>query len=278
MRIVNQECVHELFEAQVGRVPLAVAVAQEKRKLTYAELNRRANQLAHYLRGLGVRPETRVGICTERNLEMMVGLLAVLKAGGAYVPMDPAYPAERLQYMLEDSAPLVLLTEDHLRGTLPVVSQRTMVLDLGNDIAWREQPQVNLERETVGLRPDHLAYVIYTSGSTGKPKGVMIEHRNLSNYLRWSDRAYYQQPGGGSPAVHSIGFDGLVTTLFGPLVAGQTLTLLPQGSEMECLAQLCSSGSLVHTLIKVTPSHLKLFNELIAADGNCAPTATLMIG
>ena len=126
------------------------------------------------------------------------------------------------------------------------------VLDLNESAAWSALPETNLESDEVGLAAHHLAYVIYTSGSTGKPKGVMIEHRNLSNYLCWSDAEYYRPQGHGSPAVHSIGFDGLVTTLFGPLVAGQTLTLLPHGQEMERLAAQCSGEDEVYTLVKVT--------------------------
>ena len=149
-------------------------------ELSYAELNRRANQLAHYLRGLGVKPDARVAICVERGLEMIVGLLAVLKAGGAYVPLDPAYPAQRLSYMLEDSGPAVLLTQGHLEELFPEVRDRLPMIDLAAEAPpWREQPETNPERAGVGLTPEHLAYVIYTSGSTGMPKGVMIEHRNL---------------------------------------------------------------------------------------------------
>src|SRR5258708_10193031 len=278
VELVGELCMHELFEAQVRRVSQTAAVAQDGRELTYAELNRRADQLAHHLQQLGVRPDARVAVCTERSLEMMVGILAVLKAGGAYVPVDPTYPAERLQFMLQDCAPVVLLTAGHLRPTLPAISDAVPVLDL-TDVAgeWMQQPDTNLGRETIGLTMHNLAYVIYTSGSTGVPKGVMIEHRNLANYLRWSDRAYYQKTGDGSPAIHSIGFDGLITTLFGPFVAGQTLHLLPQGAEMESLAELCSSGDIKYTLVKVTPSHLKLWNELVLPHAEPAPPLALMM-
>ena len=272
------EYVHELFEAQVRRVPQAIALVQEERELTYADLNRRANELAHYLRSLGVKPETRVAICTERSLEMMIGVMAVLKAGGAYVPMDPVYPAERLQFLLQDSAPLLLLTESRLHKTLPPVPDTVMVLELDDDALWRERPQTNIERDVTGLAPHNLAYVIYTSGSTGVPKGAMIEHRNLSNYLRWCENAYYRNASGGSPAALSISFDGLITTLFGPLVAGQPLALPPQGVEIEHLAQMCSTDSSPYALVKITPSQLKLLNQLIAEDGYNAPTATLMTG
>ena len=154
-------------------------------QLSYGELNRRANQLAHYLRELGVKPDERVAICVERSLEMIVGLLGVLKAGGAYVPLDPAYPVERLRFMLEDSAaggaadaePSAESCSTELEDALPV-------LDLDDShVAWQQQPESNPD-PAIGLTPSHLAYVIYTSGSTGTPKGVMVEHRALCNLSR----------------------------------------------------------------------------------------------
>ena len=273
-----QKCIHELFEEQVERTPDAVAVVHEERELSYGELNARANQLAHYLRELGVKPDGRVAICVERGLEMVVGLLAVLKAGGAYVPLDPAYPADRLNYMLEDSTPAVLLTQGRLRGIFEELSLSLPMLDLDSPApGWREQPESDPSRTNIGLTPAHLAYVIYTSGSTGVPKGVMVEHRSLTNYLVWVDKTYYHQMGSGSPMIHSIGFDGVITTLFGPIIAGQTLTLLPRGREMDVLGQAGSSDAVPYTLIKLTPSHLKLLNRVISRDGK-APTRTLMIG
>jgi amino acid adenylation domain-containing protein len=287
----GDECMHELFEAQVFKSPHAVAVRYEGKEITYAELNRRANRLAHYLRDLGVKPDTRVAICMERKPEMIVAILAVLKAGGAYVPMDPVYPQDRLRYMLEDSEPRVLLTQRLIQKRFAGIKKELPVLCLtdenstNEDFALQNQPHTNLARAVTGLASRHLAYVIYTSGSTGSPKGVMIEHRNLSNYLRWADDAYYRRHGfkeafntNGSPAIHSIGFDGLVTTLFGPLIAGETLDLLPQGIEMDILGQMCSSNNFQYTLIKVTPSHLKLLNRAISEDGSKAPTRALMIG
>ena len=194
------KCVHELFEEQVRKTPDAVAVVFEEDSLSYKELNRRANQLAHYLRELGVRPDARVAICVERSLEMMVALLGVLKAGGAYVPLDPAYPEERLRHMLEDSAPTALLTQGHLQGLFAGCRETLPVINLRADAApWRDQPETNLDAFSMGLSSQCLAYVIYTSGSTGLPKGVMVAHRNLSNYLRWADDVYYRQPGCGSP-------------------------------------------------------------------------------
>jgi amino acid adenylation domain-containing protein len=175
-------CLHALIERQVERTPGATALVFEGERLTFAELNARANRLAHHLRSLGVGPDARVGLCVERSLEMMVGLLAVLKAGGAYVPLDPAYPAERLAYMLADSAPAVVLSQARLRERIG--STGTPVLELDADAsAWAHRPAT--DPEPGALTPEHLAYVIYTSGSTGRPKGVGVPHRAVVNALRW---------------------------------------------------------------------------------------------
>src|SRR5882762_4828612 len=274
----KEKCIQEVFEEQVEKNPEAVAVVYEEEQLTYGELNRRANRLGHYLRELGVRPDGRVGICVERSLEMVVGLLGILKAGGAYVPLDPGYPEERLRYMLEDSSPTVVLTQGHLMKLFSGLSESIPVIDLAEAAEWGEHPEINLQRAAVGLISKHLAYVIYTSGSTGMPKGVMVEHANVTNYLLWADDAYYHRAGSGSPAIHSIGFDGIVTTFFGPIIAGQTLALLPQGTEMEALARLSSPETVPFTLVKVTPSHLKLLNRAFSASQHSAPTRILMIG
>ncbi len=275
----NQECLHELFERRVSKTPEAVALTSGDASMTYAALNRASNRLAHYLRELGVKPDSRVGLCVERGLEMMVGLFGVLKAGGAYVPMDPAYPIERLQFILEDSAPVVLLTQRHLQGLFSELRKGLVVIEITDASSeWREQPESNPDRLSVGFSARNLAYVIYTSGSTGKPKGVMVEHCNVCNYVRWADEKYYRVAGAGSPAVHSIGFDGLVTTLYGPILAGQTLALPSRGTEMESIAQMCSSDASAYTLVKLTPSHLKLLNQTLPAESKKAPTQALMLG
>ncbi|HEX9936150.1 MAG TPA: condensation domain-containing protein, partial [Longimicrobium sp.] len=175
-------CLHELFEAQAARTPDATALVFEGEPLSYAELNARANRLAHHLRSLGVGPDARVGLCVERSLEMMVGLLAVLKAGGAYVPLDPAYPADRVAYMLADSGPAVVLSQRRLRDRIGSTGAPVLELDEAEP-AWSDRPATNPERGT--LTPEHLAYVIYTSGSTGRPKGVGVPHRAVINALSW---------------------------------------------------------------------------------------------
>ena len=179
----SDKCIHELFEEQVHRTPEAVAVVFEDAALSYEELNLRANQLAHYLRELGVVPDARVAICVERGFEMIVGLLAVLKAGGAYVPLDPSYPAERLHFMLKDSAPVALLAQSHLLDLLPGLGNGLPIVELDSAALWQNQPHTDPHPVSIGLTPEHLAYVIYTSGSTGMPKGVMVQHRGLVNRL-----------------------------------------------------------------------------------------------
>ena len=180
----SDKCVHELFEEQAEKTPEAVAVVYEDEQLSYGELNRRANQLAHYLRELGVKPDDRVALCLERSLEMVVALLAVLKAGGAYVPLDPDYPPERLRFMLEDSQPVVLLTQSHLRELFNQLEDALPVLDLDDSTPWQQQPESNPDPAAIGLTPSHLAYVIYTSGSTGLPKGVCVMHRGSLQFGR----------------------------------------------------------------------------------------------
>src|SRR5262249_41398753 len=165
-----------LFEAQASGTPDAVAVEFEGERLTYGELNARANRLAHHLIGLGVKPDSLVALCVERSLEMVIGLLAILKAGGAYVPLDPAYPAARLLFMLEDSGPVALVTGGAGSAVLAGQPLAVPVIDLGDADRWAHKPAVNPDCAALGLNPRHLAYVIYTSGSTGVPKGVMVPH------------------------------------------------------------------------------------------------------
>ncbi|WP_414574322.1 AMP-binding protein, partial [Nostoc sp. CCY 9925] len=163
-------CIHQLFEAQVERTPDAVAIVYENEQLSYQELNSRANQLAHYLQTLGIGPEVRVGLCVERSLLMMVGLLGILKAGAAYVPLDPAYPEERLAFMLEDSQSYILLTQQELVTRLPNYSGQVLCLDMD----WENIAQSSEDNYASEVTTNNLVYVIYTSGSTGKPKGVMV--------------------------------------------------------------------------------------------------------
>ena len=210
------QCVHHLFEEQVERTPHRVAVAFEEEELSYLELNRRANLLAHHLRSMGVGPEARVGICVRRSLQMMIALLAIHKAGGAYVPLDPNYPAERLEFMLEDSTATVLITEAALSTKLPFAAERTVLVE--NFFAQPQNQEFEKNPES-GATPENPAYVIYTSGSTGKPKGVVVLHRNLANFFTAMDERIGTEPGVWL-AVTSISFDISVLELFWSLTRG----------------------------------------------------------
>jgi amino acid adenylation domain-containing protein len=256
------KCVHELFEEQVARTPDASAVVCEGQEISYAELNRRSNQLAHYLRELGVGPDARVAVCLERSFEMVVALMAVLKAGGAYVPLDPAYPVERLRFMLEDSEPLALLTQRHLTGLFSGIGGKVPVLDLtAASAAWSSHPVTNPALQAVGLRPEHLAYVIYTSGSTGNPKGVLVHHRGVVNRLVWMQHAYGLEPGEAVLQKTPFGFDVSVWEFFWTLQTGAKLVMArPEGHK--------DPGYLVETIRrnKITtmhfvPSMLQIFLE-----------------
>ncbi|UYK86711.1 amino acid adenylation domain-containing protein [Xanthomonas sacchari] len=214
---------HTRFEAQAAMSPDAVALEYGQERVTYAQLDARANRVAHRLRAEGVGPEVLVAICVPRSIEMVVGLLAVLKAGGAYVPLDPAYPHERLAYVLEDSAPLLLLTVHSLDGHLPVTPVPMLWLD---DVAeWAELPIQDLPPQQ--LAPEHLAYVIYTSGSTGRPKGVMITHANVSSMIHMHVRTCALGANDRALQFSTFAFDASVEEIFGPLSVGATLVLLP---------------------------------------------------
>ena len=188
----RKSCVHHLFEEQAAKTPLAVAAELAEQRVTYGELDRRANQLAHHLVKLGVGPDVRVGICMERSPELLVALLGVLKAGGAYVPLDPAYPQERLAYMLEDSGASIVLSQSTLLSNLPIGHAKVLALDAD----WNRIAQEPHHRPQVEVDPENLAYIIYTSGSTGRPKGVAVEHRQVCNQLFWAGEALSPECGG----------------------------------------------------------------------------------
>ncbi|MEM1169666.1 MAG: amino acid adenylation domain-containing protein [Cyanobacteria bacterium P01_H01_bin.35] len=269
----KDKCIHQLFEEQVEKTPDAVAVVFEQQQLTYKQLNAKANQLAHYLQSLGVKTETLVGICINRSLEMMVGLLGILKAGAAYVPLDPSYPKERLAYMLEDAAMPVLLTNESLLSSLPEHSAQVVCLDSN----WDTIAHQSIDNPVSGVAPENLAYIIYTSGSTGKPKGTMIIHTGVVNYLSWCTQAYQLTQGNGVPVNSSIGFDATITSLFSPLLKGQQVILLPEEDEIEALSQLlCSQNNL--SLVKLTPAHLQILNTLIPPEKASNQTRAFIIG
>jgi len=222
-------CLHRLFEEQAGRTPDAVAVVEGSRRLTYRELDERADRLAGHLRGRGVTAESRVGLLVERSAEMVAAMLAVLKAGGAYVPLDPEYPAERLAFMLEDSGAALLITQERLREGLPPFSGEVFALDPVWDLAAGESPA----RPESPAAADNLAYVIYTSGSTGKPKGVAVSHAAICNHLLWRQEAYPLGAADRFLQKASFSFDISVWEIFAPLAAGARLVLAEPGGQKD---------------------------------------------
>jgi amino acid adenylation domain-containing protein len=250
----DNRCVHELIEMQVERSPDAIAVVGDNDRVTYHELDRRANQLAHYLRRLGVGAEDLVGLCLERSPNMLVGLLGVLKAGAAYIPLDPAYPKERLSFMLADAGVSLLLTQSGLRACLHGVEARTVCLDED----WEAVARESVASAGVAGMPDRLAYVIYTSGSTGQPKGVEISHRALVNFFT----AMRQRPGMSAQdvvlAVTSLSFDIAVLELLLPLTVGARVVLVGRdvaSDGVRLSRAIASSGA---TVMQATPAMWRL--------------------
>ncbi|WP_137702264.1 MupA/Atu3671 family FMN-dependent luciferase-like monooxygenase [Marimonas lutisalis] len=221
-------CIHQAFEAQVARTPAATALVFEGESLSYAELNARANRVAHVLRDMGVTPGTLVGLATERSAHLLVGALGILKAGGAYVPLDPNYPADRIKLYVEDSGAPVIVTTQAIAGQLPEGRAARLVLDADPRLA--KAPEDNVAS---GVRGEDLAYLIYTSGSTGKPKGVMVEHRNVSNFFTGMDGRIPHEDGSVWLAVTSLSFDISVLELFWTLARGFKLVL--SGDENRTL-------------------------------------------
>ncbi|RYZ32418.1 MAG: non-ribosomal peptide synthetase, partial [Myxococcaceae bacterium] len=211
----------QLFEAQAKRTPEAVAVVSGKQRLTYREVETRANQLAHRLRKLGVGPESRVGLCVERTADVVVGTLGILKAGGAYVPLDPSYPKERLGWLLEDAQGPALVAHSHLLGALPAFTAQAVCLDTDTGLA--KEPE---EAPETGLRPENVAYLIYTSGSTGRPKGVAVTHRNAVAFLAWATETFTEEETKAVLAATSLNFDLSVFELFAPLVRGGSVVVV----------------------------------------------------
>ncbi|HEV7587292.1 MAG TPA: condensation domain-containing protein, partial [Longimicrobium sp.] len=248
---------HGLFEAQVIESPDAVAVVFEDESLTYAELNARANRLAHHLRTLGVGPEVRVGLCLERSLEMVVALLGVLKAGGAYVPLDPGYPAERIETMAADSGVAVLLTQDRLTGVLSTIAVPTIRVDAD----WETIAAASAENPRSGVTARNLAYVIYTSGSTGRPKGVMNAHGGVVNRLCWMQAEYGIGAGDVVLQKTPFSFDVSVWELFWPLQQGATLVMAKPGGHRDPLYLQEEIERRGVTTLHFVPSMLQPFVE-----------------
>ncbi|PKH63816.1 non-ribosomal peptide synthetase, partial [Halomonas sp. Choline-3u-9] len=246
--------IHQLIERQAAVTPETTALVFQDQSLSYAEFNARANQLAHYLICLGVKPEARVGIAMERSIEMVVGLLAILKAGGAYVPLDPDYPAERLAYMVEDSGIELLLTQQHLRDTLPIAESLSVI-----ELDCLEVAHHASNNPGVALHGEHLAYVIYTSGSTGRPKGAANRHHALINRLQWMQDAYGLTADDAVLQKTPFSFDVSVWEFFWPLMQGARLVMAPPGAHREPaqLVELIRSHNI--TTLHFVPSMLQAF-------------------
>jgi aspartate racemase len=260
----NEKCIHQLFEAQAERSPDAVAVIFGSQRLKYRELNTKANQLAHYLSKLGIGPDTLIGVCLERSLEMIIGLLGILKAGGAYVPLDPDYPKERLALMLADTRAPVLLTHERLRKVLSEADARVVCLDRDFKDIGRE-PEDNFASQ---VTTSNVAYVMYTSGSTGIPKGVMITHRALCNLinslqaafpLTCRDRVLQKTP---------FSFDASVWEFYAPLLVGATLVIARPGGHRDPAYLNTAIAEEKVTALKIVPSLLSALIDEVGIENS----------
>ena len=266
-------CVHELVEAQAEQAPDAVAVICGDEQLTYRELDRRANRLAHHLRSLGVGPETPVGLCMERSLSLIVGLLGVLKAGGGYVPLDPTYPAERLSFLIEDAQIRILLTQQHMGSRLPPHVER-VVLEDGGLLAGAHQHTVS---PPGGATSRSMAYIIYTSGSTGQPKGVVVEHRSLRNYVLVAKEEFAITPHDRTLQFASLSFDAAAEEIFPTLAGGATLVLRPPGmiDALPIFLERCDSLGL--TILDLPTAFWHELVAHLAQTGGTLPTKVRLV-
>jgi len=267
-------CLHDLMSVQARRLPAAVALADEGREMTYAELDRRTNQLAHHLGALGVGPEARVAIMVERSLEMVVAVLGILKAGGAYVPIDPATPADRLDFLLADARPALLLAGEGVADRLreATVSVAVVALD-----AERERiAAASAETPTAGVDPENLAYVIYTSGSTGTPKGVAVRHRSAVAYARAVAREYGMRPGDRELQFSSLSFDASVEEIFAPLAAGATV-VPRRGPAEEPARFLALCAELGITVLSLPTAYWHQIAAAVETGGPPLPPALRLI-
>jgi amino acid adenylation domain-containing protein len=250
-----EQKLHQLFEEQVERTPNVIALKFADQSLTYAELNRRANQLAHRLRAVGVGPDALVGVCMERSVEMVVSLIAILKANGAYMPLDPQYPQERLAFMIRTAAPIVVLTQEYLSGLLSASDAPVICLDRDWPLI-SDDPVSNINSDVAA---DNLAYVIYTSGSTGQPKGVMNTHGAIRNRLLWMQHQYRLTGGDRVLQKTPFSFDVSVWEFFWPLISGARLVLARPGGQLDSdyLVELINNEQI--TTLHFVPSMLEVF-------------------
>src|SRR5262249_7693740 len=270
-RVVPSATLPELFAAQALKTPDAVAVVFEDRQLTYRELDARSNQVARHLRGRGVGPEVVVGLCLERSLELMVGLIGILKAGGAYLPLDPDYPRERLGFMVADAGARLIVTQSSLREHLPATAADLVCLDAD----WATIAAESTSASPRGPLPHNLDYVIYTSASTGTAHGrVVVSHASIATYAAWGIPACDLSIGIGAPILNAIAFDATVTPLFLPLFSGKLVMLPPEHDQFESLAK--HSGDF--SLLKLTPSHLEILSHSAPIEALSKLTHCIVVG
>jgi amino acid adenylation domain-containing protein len=244
----------DLFEAWAAKTPEATALVCGGTRLSYRELDERANRIGHHLRAAGAGADTVVGVCLERGPDLVPALLGVWKAGAAYLPLDPANPADRLTHALRDSGARLLITDTPARAATGDFEGERVLLDRDRD-ALAARPATRPDRHA---DPDLLAYVIYTSGSTGTPKGVMVTRRGLANHLRWAEEDLTATEGG-APLFSSVAFDLPATNLFGPLISGRPVHVLPSGDLTGLGAALVESGP--YAFVKLTPGHLEILGD-----------------
>ncbi|MBE1162044.1 non-ribosomal peptide synthetase [Dyella acidiphila] len=271
---VTAETMPRLFERQAAATPAADAVLLGRGELSFDALNRRANRIAHALIEAGIGSEQFVAIGLPRGADMLATMLGVWKAGAAYLPVDLEYPPERIALMLADAQPACVITDTANLGTF-AHSTLVWTLDAADGVARLSRQAESNPRDEQRVRPlraTHPAYVIYTSGSTGRPKGVVIEHASLANYFAWTRQAYFNDGGNGAPLTLSPTFDGSVTLLFGPLLAGQPVAMLASGSIFT------GNPDYTYDLIKLTPTQLKPLNQALAEQRGAMPARTLVLG
>ncbi|WP_254564926.1 non-ribosomal peptide synthetase [Oscillatoria sp. HE19RPO] len=270
---LENSCIHHLFETQVNQSPDVVAVQYQDAHLTYRELNAKANQLAHYLQGLGVGPDSLVGLCCDRSLEMLVGLLGILKAGGAYLPLDPAYPRDRLQGMLEDAAVPILLTQQQIRDKFTPLSAQAIALDAD----WQAISEYSPENPLTAVTPNHLAYVIYTSGSTGKPKGVAVPHRALVAYTQVAQTEYGITQRDRLLQFASISFDTSAEEIYPSLTCGATLILRTETMIQSIAEFLHQCQDWEMTVLNLPTAYWHELTARLAAENLTLPPAVRMV-
>lgn len=266
-------CFHRDFAASVALWPDATAVISPTETLTYLALDRRSNQLARALRRLGVGAETAVALVMERSAELPVAVLGIMKSGGAFVPLDPALPAQRLQFCLAETRAAVIVTQRHLAPALPPHAAVVICLDDDRHDVTRE----DADDPAAPVGPEDLAYILYTSGSTGTPKGVMVPHGGLSNYASWAADAYRIAAGSVTPVHSSLSFDMTLTSLLPPLLAGGAVELLAEAPGIEALVTALRRPGGV-SLAKMTPTHLDLLRGTLAADELAGQAGAFVIG